>query len=88
MENASKERQQLLRTALLANASFSTISGLALLWAGREIVRLLGVYLKTSAWFRWESACSYLRPYWCSLRGRNRSSCQTPGSQWRWMRHG
>lgn len=43
MENPSKERQQLLRTALLANASFSTISGLALVFAGREIVRLLGL---------------------------------------------
>jgi hypothetical protein len=43
MENASKERQQLLRAALLANASFSTISGLALVFAGREIVRLLGL---------------------------------------------
>jgi hypothetical protein len=43
MENASKERQQLLRTALLANALFSTISGLALVIAGREIVRLLGL---------------------------------------------
>lgn len=43
MENPSKERQQLLRTALLANASFSTISGLTLVFAGREIVRLLGL---------------------------------------------
>lgn len=43
MENPSKERQQLLRTALLANALFSTISGLALVLAGREIVRLLGL---------------------------------------------
>lgn len=43
MENPSKERQQLLRTALLANASFSTISGLGLVFAGREIVRLLGL---------------------------------------------
>jgi hypothetical protein len=43
MENSSKERQQLLRRALLANASFSTISGLALVFAWREIVRLLGL---------------------------------------------
>jgi hypothetical protein len=43
MENSSKERQQLLRRALLANASFSTISGLALVFAEREIVRLLGL---------------------------------------------
>lgn len=43
MENSSKERQQLLKGALWANASFSTISGLALVFAEREIVRLLGL---------------------------------------------
>jgi hypothetical protein len=43
MEDASKERQQLLRRALLANSSFSTISGLALVFAEKEIVRLLGL---------------------------------------------
>jgi len=43
MENPSKKGQQLLRTALLANASFSIISGLTLVLAGREIVRLLGL---------------------------------------------
>ena len=43
MENSSKERQQLLRRALLANASFSSISALSLVFAGNEIVRLLGL---------------------------------------------
>jgi hypothetical protein len=43
MENSSKERQQLLRRALLANASFSSISGLSLVFVGKEIVRLLGL---------------------------------------------
>ena len=43
MQNSSKERQQLLRRALLANASFSTISGLVLVIAQPEVVRLLGL---------------------------------------------
>jgi hypothetical protein len=43
MENSNKERQQLLRRALLANASFSTISGLVLVFAQRGVVRLLGI---------------------------------------------
>jgi ABC-type multidrug transport system permease subunit len=43
MENSNKERQQLLRRALLANASFSTISGLVLVFAQRGVVRLLGL---------------------------------------------
>jgi len=43
MENSNKERQQLLRKALLANASFSTISGLVLIFAERRVVRLLGL---------------------------------------------
>jgi hypothetical protein len=43
MENSTKERQQLLRRALLANASFSTISGLVLVFAQRWVVRLLGL---------------------------------------------
>ena len=43
MENSNKERQQLLRKALLANASFSTISGLVLIFAERWVVRLLGL---------------------------------------------
>jgi hypothetical protein len=43
MENSNKERQQLLRKALLANASFSTISGLVLVFAQRGAVRLLGL---------------------------------------------
>ena len=43
MENIGKERQQLLRMALLANALFSTISGLVLLFGQRGVVRLLGL---------------------------------------------
>lgn len=43
MENSNKEQQQLLRRALLANASFSTISGLVLVFAQRGVVRLLGL---------------------------------------------
>src|SRR5260370_24087903 len=43
MENFSKERQQLLRMALMGNALFSTISGLALILAGQGVVRLLGL---------------------------------------------
>ena len=43
MESSNKERQQLLRRALLANASFSTISGLVLVFAQRWVVRLLGL---------------------------------------------
>src|ERR1700674_4412396 len=43
MENSSKERQQLLRRALLANSLFSTISGLVLVIAQRWAVRLLGL---------------------------------------------
>ena len=43
MENSNKEPQQLLRGALLANASFSTISGLVLVFAQRWVVRLLGL---------------------------------------------
>jgi hypothetical protein len=43
MQNSSKERQQLLRRALLANASFSTLSGLVLVFAQRGVVRLLGL---------------------------------------------
>jgi hypothetical protein len=43
MENSNKGRQQLLRRALLANASFSTISGLVLVFAERWVVRLLGL---------------------------------------------
>jgi hypothetical protein len=43
MENSSEERQQLLRRALLANALFSTISGLVLVLAQRWVVRLLGL---------------------------------------------
>jgi hypothetical protein len=43
MENSNNERQQLLRGALLANASFSTISGLVLVFAQRWVVRLLGL---------------------------------------------
>jgi hypothetical protein len=43
MENSNKERQQLLRRALLANASFSTISGSVLVFAQRWVVRLLGL---------------------------------------------
>lgn len=43
MENSNKERQQLLRRALLANASFSTISGLVLVFAQQWVVRLLGL---------------------------------------------
>jgi len=43
MGNSNKERQQLLRRALLANASFSTISGLVLVFAQRWVVRLLGL---------------------------------------------
>jgi hypothetical protein len=43
MPNSSKERQQLLRRALLANSLFSTISGLVLVIAQRWVVRLLGL---------------------------------------------
>jgi hypothetical protein len=43
MENSNKERQQLLRRALQVNASFSTISGLELVFAQRGVVRLLGL---------------------------------------------
>ena len=43
MENSNKGRQQLLRRALLANASFSTISGFVLVFAERWVVRLLGL---------------------------------------------
>src|SRR5260370_26457053 len=43
MENLSKERQQLLRMALMGNALFSTISGLTLILAGQWVVRLLGL---------------------------------------------
>jgi len=43
MENSNKERQQLLRRALLANSSFSTISGLVLVFAQRWVVRHLGL---------------------------------------------
>ena len=43
MENSSKERQQLLRMALMGNALFSTISGLTLVLAGHWVVRLLGL---------------------------------------------
>src|SRR5258707_15533522 len=43
MENSSKERQQLLRMALVGNALFSTISGLTLILAGQWVVRLLGL---------------------------------------------
>ena len=47
MENTGKERQQLLRMALLANALFSTISGLVLVFAQRWVVRLLGLPAET-----------------------------------------
>lgn len=43
MEDSNNERQQLLRRALLANASFSTISGMVLVFAQRWVVRLLGL---------------------------------------------
>src|SRR5260370_42132424 len=43
MENFSKERQQLLRMALMGNALFSTISGLTLILAGQRVGRLLGL---------------------------------------------
>jgi hypothetical protein len=43
MENFSKERQQLLRMALMGDALFSTISGLAVILAGQRVVRLLGL---------------------------------------------
>lgn len=43
MENSNKERQQLLRVALLCNALFSTISGLTLVLAGQWVVRLIGL---------------------------------------------
>jgi hypothetical protein len=43
MEKSSKERQQLLRMALMGNALFSTISGLTLILAGQWVVRLLGL---------------------------------------------
>jgi hypothetical protein len=43
MENSNKGRQQLLRRTLLANASFSTISGLVLVFDERWVVRLLGL---------------------------------------------
>ena len=43
MNNSTKEAQQLLKRALLANASFSTISGLVLVFGQRWVVRLLGL---------------------------------------------
>jgi hypothetical protein len=43
METTTNVRQQLLRRALLANASFSTISGLVLVFAQRWVARLLGL---------------------------------------------
>ena len=43
MKDSNNERQQLLRRALLANASFSTISGLVLIFAERWVVGLLGL---------------------------------------------
>jgi hypothetical protein len=43
MKDSNNEQQQLLRRALLANASFSTISGLVLVLAERGVVRLLGL---------------------------------------------
>jgi len=43
MENSNKERQQLLRMALMGNALFSTISALTLILAGQWVVRLLGL---------------------------------------------
>ena len=43
MKESNNERQQLLKMALLANASFSTISGLVLVFAQRGVVRLLGL---------------------------------------------
>ena len=48
MENSSKERQQLLRRALLANACFSTVSGLVLVFAQRWVVSLLGLSQTTN----------------------------------------
>jgi hypothetical protein len=43
MKNSTNERQQLLKTALLANAFFSTISGLVLVLANRMVVLVLGL---------------------------------------------
>jgi len=43
MANASEERQHLLKMALLANACFSTVSGLLLVFVQRSIVRFLGL---------------------------------------------
>jgi len=43
MKESNNERQQLLKMALLANASFSTISGLVLVFAQRGVVRRLGL---------------------------------------------
>jgi hypothetical protein len=43
MDNFNQDRQKLLRTALLANACFSTTSGLVLVLAQRWVVRLLGL---------------------------------------------
>jgi hypothetical protein len=43
METTTNVRQQLLRRALLANASFSMISGLVLVFAQRWVARLLGL---------------------------------------------
>ena len=43
MKESNNERQQLLKMALLANASFSTTSGLVLVFAQRGVVRLLGL---------------------------------------------
>jgi hypothetical protein len=43
MKESNHERQQLLKMALLANASFSTISGLVLVFAQRGVGRLLGL---------------------------------------------
>jgi hypothetical protein len=43
MEDTGHERQQLLRRALVANASFSAISGLVLVFAQRRVVQLLGL---------------------------------------------
>jgi|HubBroStandDraft_6_1064221.scaffolds.fasta_scaffold159337_1 hypothetical protein len=43
MKESNNERQQLLKMALLANASFSTISGLVLVFAQRGVGRLLGL---------------------------------------------
>ena len=68
MNQSAKERQGLLKKALTGNAVFSVVSGLAILFANRWLVKFLGLPDKVSLAILGVSLLVYAAILWLNAR--------------------